>query len=232
MIAICVDDEPILLDWLCDTVSASPDIERAEGFLNEAAALDYAAQAPFDLAFLDIELHAMDGLALAERLRALRPDCGIIFCTGHASYAVDAIERLRVDGYLLKPISGAAVQREIDRFKERYQKSATLLTVDFSNGTDIFDRFGRPVRFQRKKSLQLLTVLVQHNGKSLSTRELCELLWLDSVKSRYLYEKNENYLSQLFTDLRHTLEECGAQDVLKKTATGYAACMPLIELRK
>ena len=231
MIAICVDDEPILLDWLCKMVSASPDIDRAEAFLNETAALDYAAQHPFDLAFLDIELHDMDGLAVAERLRAVNPDCGIIFCTGHSDYAVDAIGRLRVDGYLLKPIDSAAVQREIDRFKVRYQKSAPLLTVDLSVGTNIFDKAGKPVHFQRRKTEQLLAVLVQHNGQSLSTRELCELLWEDSAESPYLFEKNKNYLTQLFTDLRHALEECGAQDVLKKTAEGYAVCMPLIALR-
>lgn len=60
--------------------------------------------------------------------------------------------------------------------------------------------------------------------------ELCELLWDDSTTSQYLYEKNENYLSQLFTDLRHTLEECSAQDVLKKTVDGYAVCMSLVKL--
>ena len=231
MIAICVDDEPILLDWLNKTVSSSPDIDRAESFLNENAAIDYAARYPFDLAFLDIELHAMDGLAVAERLRTINPDCGIIFCTGHSNYAVDAIGRLRVDGYLLKPINSTAVQCEIDRFKARYQKSTPLLTVDLSGGVNFFTKFGNPVRFQRKKTEQLLTVLVEHSGQSLSTRELCELLWNDSAKSQYLYGKNENYLSQLFTDLRHTLDECGAQDVLKKTADGYAVCMPLIELR-
>ncbi len=231
MIAICVDDEPILLDWLQKLVSASPDIEQTEGFLNETAALNYADEHPFDLAFLDIELHDTDGLAVAERLRTANPNCGIVFCTGHASYAVDAIGRLRVDGYLLKPIDGAAVQREIDRFKTRYRKNAPLLTVDFTAGINIFDQNGKSVRFQRTKTERLLTLLVQHNGQSLSTRKLCELLWTDSSKSQYLYQKNENYLSQLFTDLRHTLEEHGAQDVLKKNADGYAVCMPLITFR-
>lgn len=230
MIAICVDDEPILLNWLCRVVYASPDIERAEKFTNETAALDYARQYPFDIAFLDVELHAMDGVSVAERLRAIRPNCGIVFCTGHASYAVDAIARLNVDGYLLKPIDPAAVQREIDRVKARFQTDEPLLAVDLSGGINVFDKDGRPVRFRRRKTEQLLGVLVRQNGQSLSTRELCELLWSDSVKSQYLYEKNENYLAQLFTDLRHTLEECDAQDVLKKTADGYAVCMPLIKL--
>lgn len=231
MVAICVDDEPILLDWLCRVVSASPDIERAEKFTNEAAALDYARQHPFDVAFLDVELRTMDGVSVAERLRAIRPDCGIVFCTGHASYAVDAIARLHVDGYLLKPIDAAAVQREIDRFKMRLQKPQTILTVDLSHGIDIFDRSGSPIHFRRRKTENLFTVLVQQNGQSISTQELCEMLWEDSRKSRYLYEKNENYLTQLFSDLRHSLEECGAQNVLKKTDDGYAVRMPLIELK-
>ena len=230
MIAICVDDEPILLRWLCRMVSASPDIERCEAFTNEADALEYARRNPFDIAFLDIELHAMDGVTLAETLRTIRPDCSIVFCTGHANYAVEAIARLHVDGYLLKPIDPADVQREIDRIKQRFQTGETLLEIELSNGINIFDKIGRPVRFRRKKTEQLLAALVQQNGQSLSTRELCELLWEDSTTSLYLYEKNENYLSQLFTDLRHTLEEYGAQDVLKKTADGYAIHMSLIKL--
>lgn len=230
MIAICVDDEPILLSWLSRVVSASPDIERIEAFTNGETALDYARHHSFDIAFLDVELRAMDGVTLAQQLRAIRPGCGIVFCTGHAGYAVDAIARLNVDGYLLKPIESAAVQREIDRIKARFQPDDTLLTVDLSGGISFFDKTGKPIRFRRTKTEQLLSALVQQNGQSLSTRELCELLWDDSTTSQYLYEKNENYLSQLFTDLRHTLEECSAQDVLKKTVDGYAVCMSLVKL--
>ena len=230
MIAICVDDEPILLDWLGRLVSASPDISTTKKFTNETDARDYAQSHPFDIAFLDIELHAMDGLTLAEHLRVIHPDCGIIFCTGHAHYAVDAISRLRVDGYLIKPIDGDSVQREIDRFKARHRESRLLLTVTLTEGGNILDQYGRPVHFKRRKTEQLLTILVQQKGNSLSVHELCERLWEDSEQSQYLYEKNANYLTQLLTDLRHTLKECGAQDVLKKTADGYAVCMPLIRI--
>ena len=230
MVAICLDDERILVNFLHKIVSASPDIKTAVSFTSELDALDWAEKNPFDVAFLDIELRTMDGLEVAERLRAINPDCGIVFCTGHASYAVDAIRRLRVDGYVLKPIEAAAVQREIDRIKARYQKSRILLTIDLSGGVNVLDSLGRPVHFRRKKTEQLLAVLVEQNGLSLTTRELCELLWEDSAQNRYLYEKNENYLTQLFTDLRRTLEGCGAQEVLKKTTDGYAICMPLIAL--
>ena len=230
MIALCVEDEPILLNWLYKMVTASSDIERAEKFTKETDALDYAKTHLFDIAFLDIELHALDGLSVAERLRSINPDCGIVFCTGHAGYAVGAIGRLSVDGYLLKPISSEDVQKEIDRFKIRFQNGKTLLTVDLSGGVSIFDKTGKPVRFKRSKTEELLTILAEHEGKSFTARELCELLWDDSAEDQYLQKKNENYLTQLLTDLRRSLEECGAQDVLKKTPDGYAVHMPLIRL--
>ena len=231
MIAICVDDEPILLGWLCRVVSLSPDIQHAEAFLNERDALRFAQQHPFDVAFLDIELHDMDGVEVAERLRAINPRCGIIFCTGHASYAVDAIGRLRVDGYLLKPIKPDKVQHELDRLKERLGSSEGLLRVDLSHGVNVFDKAGKPVHFRRGKTEELFAELIRQNGKSLSADALCGVLWEDSVENPYLFEKNKNYLTQLLTDLRHALEECGAQDVLKKTADGYGIRMSLIEFR-
>lgn len=226
-----MDDEPILLEWRCKIVSASPDITRSEKFTNELDALDFAAHHPFDVAFLDIELHEMDGVAVAQRLREFNPNCGIIFCTGHASYAVKAISEVLVDGYLIKPILANAVQREIDRLKARRSTREKLLTVDLSGGVNIFDRAGDPIRFRRRKTEELFALLVYQNGESLSVEELCEQLWEDSKQSAYLREKNENYLAQLFTDLRHTLEECGVQEILKKTNDGYAVRMPLIELR-
>ena len=231
MIAICVDDEPILLNWLGKIVYASPDIERSEKFTNELDALDFAAQNPFDIAFLDIELHDMDGVAVAQRLREINPNCGIIFCTGHASYAVKAISQVLVDGYLLKPIRADAVQHEIDRLKARRSTREKLLTVDLFGGVNIFDQTGNSIHFRRRKTEDLFALLVRQNGESLSFSDLCELLWEDSKKSAYLREKNENYLAQLFTDLRRTLEECGAQEVLKKTSDGYYIRMSLIELR-
>lgn len=231
MIAICIDDEPILLEWLFRTVFASPDIDSVESFTNEEAALLYAGAHPFDIAFIDVELHTTDGLTVAERLREIKSDCGIVFCTGHAGYAVDAISRLHVDGYLLKPIDGDEVQREIDRFKQRYIHNRALLTVDRSGSINIYDRDGQPVSFRRGKTEQLFEVLLEENGQSLSAREICERMWQDNAQDETLKKKNENYLTQLLADLRRALKECGAEDVLKKTDEGYALRMSQIDLR-
>ena len=56
----------------------------------------------FDLAFLDIDMKGMDGLTLARRLRAARPDAVIVFVTNFVQYAPEGYE-VQAFRYLLKP---------------------------------------------------------------------------------------------------------------------------------
>lgn len=46
----------------------------------------------FDLAFLDIDMKGTDGLTLARRLRAARPDAVIVFVTNFVQYAPEGYE--------------------------------------------------------------------------------------------------------------------------------------------
>lgn len=230
MIAICIDDEPILLDWLVKSVDSSPDITNIISFTDETAALDYVSSEPFDIAFIDVELHTMDGITVAEKLRSINPNCGIIFCTGHANYAVEAIKRVDVNGYLIKPIDKDNVQREIERYKDKLTIIDKLITVDIAHGYNVFDKNGNPIRFTRTKTADLFAILVEHNGDSISVNELCNMLWEDSSSSDYLLKKNKNYLTQLFTDMRRSFEACDAADVIARTDDGYAIRMPLVNL--
>lgn len=230
MIAICVDDEPILLKWLVKKVENSKKIETVVGFLTEEDAISYAESHPFDMAFLDVELGAMGGIALAKRLKEISPRAGIVFCTGHANYAVDAIGAVAVNGYLLKPIEDEAVLREIERFKKTVKKREPL-TVDLSRGTEALNDDGTPVVFKRTKTVELLAVLAKRGGESVSVREICDALW-EGNEDAYLFEKNRQYLMQLLLDLRRTLTRLGYSDPVKKTSAGYAAVMSQIRLKR
>ena len=116
MKAIAVDDEIYMLETLQEAVSASTDVAQVEAFSSCSAALAYASENPIDIAFLDINMRGIGGLGLAEKLMDLHPDCKIIFCTGYQEYAVSAFQ-LHVAGYLMKPITPEAVQKEIDHIK-------------------------------------------------------------------------------------------------------------------
>ena len=215
MIAMTVDDERPMLAALTAAVSASPDISSVTEFTTCSAALEWAKTNSVDVAFLDISMRGMGGLKLAERIVELHPDCGIIFCTGYTQYALDAIQ-LHVSGYLLKPITAKAVQKELDYIKGRKAKEK-LLSVQCFGYFEVMAR-GRPLNFKRSKTKELLAVSIDRKGAGITAKEICAVMWQDGGDD----SKNINYLYQLFSDLRHTLEFAGAADVLLQNGYSYA----------
>lgn len=75
-----------------------------------------------DIAFLDINMPLMNGISLAEKVRALSPDLMIVFVTGYSdfSYAQKAVQ-LHIEDYLLKPFSPEELSGLLLRLKQKYQ---------------------------------------------------------------------------------------------------------------
>lgn len=214
MIAIAVDDEPLMLYALVKAVKASPDIASVAEFSSCDDALDWVRSNPADVAFLDINMRGMGGLALAEKIMEVRPDCKIVFCTGYEQYAVAAI-KLRVSGYLMKPISAKEVQEEIDNIKGRRAKEKPLTVKCFGN-FEVFAH-GEKLTFKRTKTKELLAFLVDRNGAGVTVKQISARLWPDSGDE----EKRHNYLRQLFLDLRQSLEAVGAGSVFEQSNYTY-----------
>ena len=214
MKAITVDDEIYMLETLQEAVSASPDIELAETFSSCSAALAYAAENPIDIAFLDINMRGIGGLGLAEKLMELHPRCKIIFCTGHEEYAVSAFQ-LHVSGYLMKPITAEAVQKEIDHIKG-VKTTEKLLTIKcFGNFEVLYNDEILP--FRRKKAKELLAVLIDRNGAGMTAKQICAILFPDDTDET----KNAAYLRQLVLDLKNTLKTICAEDILQHDTPYY-----------
>jgi two-component SAPR family response regulator len=142
MIAIAVDDEPLMLGALTKAIKASADITSVSDFTSCEDALDFVKNTPADIAFLDINMRGMGGLSLAEKIVGYCPDCKIVFCTGYEEYAIPAF-KLHASGYLMKPVSGKDVQVEIDNIKGIRQKQKPLV-----ENVSAISRF-----MQREKSL-------------------------------------------------------------------------------
>ena len=222
MIAITVDDERPMLTALTQAVCASPDISSVTEFSACSAALEWAKEHRVDFAFLDITMRGMGGLALAEKILELHPNCKIVFCTGYARYALDAF-RLHVSGYLMKPIKAEAVQREIDHIKGEKDKEKLLRVQCFGH----FEAFakGTALKFKRSKSKELLALLIDRNGAGMTGKQICARIWPDSGDDG----KNMAYLRQLFTNLRQTLESVGAAEVLQQNGYSYLVDTSRIE---
>jgi two-component SAPR family response regulator len=207
MKAIAVDDEELMLRALVRAISASPDIEEVVKFSNCEKALDYVKENTIDVAFLDINMRGMGGIALAEKIIKLRPNSKIVFCTGYEEYAIPAF-KLHASGYLMKPISAKDVQGEIDNIKGVRSKEKLLEVKCFGN-FEVYLK-GERLSFKRSRTKELFAFLVDRNGAGMTAKQICAVLFPDDTDD----VKNTAYLRQLVLDLKNTLKIVGAETVL------------------
>ena len=206
MIAIAVDDEALMLRALVRAVSASPDIAEVVQFSDCEKALEFVNEKAINIAFLDINMRGMGGLALAEKILNVRPDCKVVFCTGYEEYAIPAF-KLHASGYLMKPISAEDVQREIDNIKGVCKKQKLLEVKCFGN----FEVYAKAERllFKRSKTKELFAFLVDRNGAGMTAKQICAVLFPEDSDD----SKNVAYLRQPVLDLKNTLKTVGAECV-------------------
>lgn len=207
MIAIAVDDEVLMLGALVSAIKASPDITNVTSFSACEEALEFVKNNSVDVAFLDINMRGMGGLALAEKIISASPNCKIVFCTGYEEYAIPAF-KLHASGYLMKPVSAKDVQGEIDNIKGIKQKEKLLSVKCFGN----FEVYAKDEKliFKRLKTKELFAFLVDRNGAGMTAKQICAVLFPDDFDD----SKNSAYLRQLVLDLKNTLKTVGAEKVL------------------
>ena len=222
MIAIAVDDEILMLGALVKAISASPDISEVTKFSDCEQALAYIQDHPVDVAFLDINMRGMGGLALAERILTVRPDCRIVFCTGYEEYAIPAF-KLHASGYLMKPISAEDVQGEIDNIKGvRYREKP--ITVKCFGNFEVYVKEEK-LAFKRLKTKELFAFLVDRKGAGMTAKQICAVLFPDDTDDT----KNAAYLRQLVMDLKNALKSVGAENILRHETPCYRVDTSLMQ---
>ncbi len=222
MIAIAVDDEMLMLGALVSAIKASPDITNVTSFSACEEALEFVKNNPVDVAFLDINMRGMGGLALAEKIIGASPNCKIVFCTGYEEYAIPAF-KLHASGYLMKPVSAKDVQGEIDNIKGIKQKEKLLSVKCFGN----FEVYAKDEKliFKRLKTKELFAFLVDRNGAGMTAKQICAVLFPDDFDD----SKNSAYLRQLVLDLKNTLKTVGAEKVLCHETPCYSIDSTLLK---
>lgn len=119
--ALLADDEPQLLEELAQLLAeAWPELSivgRARNGSEVRRLLD--ALQP-DIAFLDIRMPGIDGLALA---RLAPAQTRLVFVTAHAEHALQAFEHAAVD-YLHKPVTPARLAATVQRLQAAARAAA------------------------------------------------------------------------------------------------------------
>jgi CheY-like chemotaxis protein len=106
---LVVDDDPVVgrsIDRILSPRGYAV-ISAASG----AEALDRLAREDYDVVYTDIKMPGMDGLEVAERIKASRPWLPVVIVTGYGSEANEARAKdIGVAGFLRKPLSPEMVE--------------------------------------------------------------------------------------------------------------------------
>lgn len=214
---LLIDDEPLVLEKLRLLVAEQlPDAEL-HAFSRPRAGLDFAAGELIDVAFLDINMRTVSGIAVAQWLQERNPQINIIFCTGYPEYALDALD-LHCSGYLLKPATADKVRSALSHLRYPPVPPSNAPRVRFRcfGSFEVFID-GVPLHFKYEKTRELLAYLVDRAGALCSHAEIGAVLWEDDM--------HEEYLKSLRRDLIRTFEDHGCDDVLLRQR-GKLAVMP------
>jgi two-component SAPR family response regulator len=116
--------------------------------------------------------------------------------------------KLHACGYLLKPISAADVQAEIDNIIGIRHREKPLTVKCFGN-FEVYTK-DEMLMFKRLKTKELFAFLIDRNGAGMTAKQICAVLFPDDTDDT----KNAAYLRQLVLDLKNTLKTAGAESVL------------------
>lgn len=109
---IVVEDLPVILKGLVQTVEEELPETEVHGFRTGTEALEYARTNRVAVAFLDIELSGENGIDLSQQLKEIEARTNIIFLTCHPEYVHEAVNN-HCSGYILKPLTPEKLHREI-----------------------------------------------------------------------------------------------------------------------
>ena len=212
---IAVDDEKIALQGLILSIQKSAPNAEIYGFRHTGEAIAHMEKDPCDVAFLDIEMKGMNGVTVAEKLKAINPDVYIIFATGFGSYRDAAID-LHASGYLIKPITAESVKRELDNLRRPVTPPKRLQIFTFGNFEVLYNN--TPLKFKYQKTKEMLAYLIDRQGSVCTMANLIKVLWGEGGEDA----SRQSNLRNLIADLKSSLSSVQSEEIIIKDKNGIA----------
>ena len=213
---LATDDEQSALNVLMKAIKETVPLAMVHGFCNSLEALEFMKETKCEVAFLDIQMREMSGIILARKLKEIYPKVNIIFVTGYSQYANEAFT-LHASGYVYKPVTANKILDEMENLRNPIQWKDTGIFVNTFGKFELIVN-GEEVSFGREKSKEMLAYLVDKKGKSVTRKELAEVLFEREDYSR----ATQNYLSKIVKELVDVLKQFGAEKMLKRGFNSYS----------
>ena len=184
-----------------------------------AEAEEILARGRFSLLILDVNLPDGSGLELLKQLRQRGDSVPVILLTAN-DLEVDIVAGLELgaDDYITKPFSLAVLRARVNTQLRRggtvQPERLELSGFIFDFGRMSFTKEGVPVELSKREQ-QLLRLLVENRGQTLTRAALVDRIWTDGAE--YV---DENALSVTVKRLRDKLEDTPSRPRYIKTVYG------------
>ena len=176
MRVIYVDDEREELSRFRKTAENIKELQELYLFEDGTEALNFAREHKLDVAFLDINMPKINGIALAKALQCIQPGISIVFLTAHTSYALQAFEVNAAD-YILKPYTEEQIERSVGKIKSKCftpcERSVYFQTMP---RFEVFVN-GELLPISKRKVKEYLALLVDFAGSSVNSEQAITYLW-------------------------------------------------------
>jgi len=217
---IAVDDEHLqLIDLEFAIKKAVPDA-NVLSFESPTIAAEFGSKNRIDIAYLDINMPGLNGIDLAKKLRETSPQINIIFATGYDEYAKESYN-VQASGYLTKPITEKAVANSLKHLRKPVLPvplvSERKLRIQCFGNFDVFVG-GNILYFKRQKAKELMAYLVHKRGTSSTIKELCAVIYDDSVSVKSM----EKQIQSVISVMMKTLREAEVEDVIIKNYNSFS----------
>lgn len=175
-----------------------------------------AAEGPFALAILDVNLPDGSGLTFLEEVRGRLPV--LLLTANDLETDIVAGLELGAEDYITKPFSLAVLRARVNaQLRRSSGESSTVVQVGpftFDFGRMEYRKAGRPIALSKTEQ-KLLKLLVQNRGTTLTRADLVDRVWTDGAA--YV---DENALSVTVKRLRDKLEDTPSKPKYLKTVYG------------
>lgn len=208
MRTILVDDEEMALRIFQYEARMVKELEIVGAFENGYEALEYMEENPVELAVLDIQMSGIDGIELGDLMRRKNPELLLIYITGSKKYAFEAVKRHAV-AYLIKPYSREELAYAVETARLlSHRRTKRIYAKTFGH----FDLYvdGKPIMFHSAKAKELLALLIDREGGTITSDQIIGTLWEDRPND----EATQNLCSKVARTLVGELKKYQAQDIL------------------
>ena len=220
---LLVDDVRPILDEETSLLKELMPESEIYSCTNVREARKYIEKEHFDVAFLDVELGTMNGIALAKLMKDTQPDINIIFVTGFSNYALEAFS-VHATGYLLKPLQKEQLKRELTFLYGKNKAEDKKIKVQTFGNFEVWVD-GEKLTFGRQKAKELFAYLIERKGAGVTTREACAVLFEDSCYDHTI----KSYFQTIVSDMRNTFKNVGMEDIIRKSYNSLSVDTDLID---